>query len=118
MYTAYDRYRNPLNPGCRVMQNGSHLVGTIAAIHDEKLKREEVRKAKCVELKNVDGYFAPEELMRLGETKPRLSGVVLSPDNHVFRHIFFLIIRNKSHRTPKTRIRNARTSRDSVGQSG
>ncbi|AUH02025.1 putative selenium delivery protein YdfZ [Pectobacteriaceae bacterium CE70] len=66
MYTAYDRYRNPLNPGCRVMQNGSHLVGTIAAIHDEKLKREEVRKAKCVELKNVDGYFAPEELMRLG----------------------------------------------------
>lgn len=25
MHTAYDRYRNPLETGCRVMQNGSRL---------------------------------------------------------------------------------------------
>ncbi|OSN06989.1 selenium-binding protein [Lonsdalea iberica] len=66
MYTAYDRYRNPLSIGCRVMQDGSRTVGTVAAIHAEKLKREEVRKAKCVELQGLNGFFAPEELMRLG----------------------------------------------------
>ncbi|WP_304166574.1 putative selenium delivery protein YdfZ [Lonsdalea britannica] len=66
MYTAYDRYRNPLSTGCRVMQAGSRTVGTIAAIHAENLKREDVRKAKCVELQGVNGFFAPEELMRLG----------------------------------------------------
>ncbi|PWC11907.1 putative selenium delivery protein YdfZ [Brenneria roseae subsp. americana] len=68
MYKAYDRYRNPINSGCRVMQAGSRLVGTIAAIHAENLKREEVRRAKCVELQGVSGYFAPEELMRLGRS--------------------------------------------------
>ncbi|NPE58806.1 putative selenium delivery protein YdfZ [Dickeya dadantii] len=68
MYTAYDRYRNPLDTGCRVMQNGSHLVGTITAIHAENLPQDEVRHARCVELKGVNGYFAPEELMRLGRS--------------------------------------------------
>jgi len=48
------------------MQDGSRTVGTVTAIHAEKLKREEVRKAKCVELKGLNGFFAPEELMRLG----------------------------------------------------
>lgn len=66
MYTAYDRYRNPLEAGCRVMQNGSRLVGTVAAIHADTLPREQVRKAKCVELKGVGEYFSPDELMRLG----------------------------------------------------
>lgn len=66
MYTAYDRYRNPLETGCRVMQNGSRLVGTIAAIHTDTLKREQVRNAKCVELKGVSEYVSPAELMRLG----------------------------------------------------
>ena len=50
------------------MQNGSGLVGTIAAIHADKLKREEIRKAKCVELKGVSDYFSPDELMRLGRS--------------------------------------------------
>ncbi|WPD77341.1 putative selenium delivery protein YdfZ [Dickeya fangzhongdai] len=50
------------------MQNGSHLVGTIAAIHAENLQRDEVRYARCVELTGVNGYFAPEELMRLGRS--------------------------------------------------
>nr|WP_283164079.1 putative selenium delivery protein YdfZ [Brenneria tiliae] len=68
VYKAYDRYRNPLDLGCRVMQSDSRLVGTIAAIHAENLKREEVRRAKCVELKGVNGYFAPQELMRLGRS--------------------------------------------------
>lgn len=68
MYKAYDRYRNPLDNGCRVMQDGSGLVGTIAAIHAENLQREEVRRAKCVELQGVNGYFAPQELMRLGRS--------------------------------------------------
>lgn len=66
MNIAYDRYRNPLDTGYRVMQNGSGLVGTIAAIHAEKLKREQVRTAKCVELQGVKDYFSPDELMRLG----------------------------------------------------
>ncbi len=66
MFTAYDRYRNPLETGCRVMQNGSRLVGTVAAIHADTLKRDEVRKAKCVELKGVSEYFSPDDLMRLG----------------------------------------------------
>lgn len=66
MYTAYDRYRNPLSTGCRVMQDGSHTVGITAAIHAENLKREDVRKAKCVELQGMSGFFVPEELMRLG----------------------------------------------------
>lgn len=48
------------------MQNGSRLVGTIAAIHADKLKREDVRKAKCVQLNGVSEYFSPDELMRLG----------------------------------------------------
>lgn len=48
------------------MQDGSRTVGTIAEIHAENLKREEVRKAKCVELQGVNSLFAPEELMRLG----------------------------------------------------
>ncbi|MGK2889700.1 MAG: putative selenium delivery protein YdfZ [Candidatus Malihini olakiniferum] len=30
------------------------------------MKREDVRKAKCVELKRVSEYFSPDELMRLG----------------------------------------------------
>ncbi|WP_409310571.1 putative selenium delivery protein YdfZ [Pectobacterium sp. B1J-3] len=66
MYKAYDRYRNPIDSGCRVMQTGSRLIGTVAAIHAENLKREDVRLAKCVELQGVGEYFAPEELMRLG----------------------------------------------------
>ncbi|MEC5318332.1 putative selenium delivery protein YdfZ [Brenneria populi subsp. brevivirga] len=65
MYKAYDRYRNPLDAGYRVMQNDSRLVGTIAAIHAENLKREDIRRAKCVELKGVKEYFAPQELMCL-----------------------------------------------------
>ncbi|ACS86938.1 putative selenium delivery protein YdfZ [Musicola paradisiaca] len=69
MYTAYDRYRNPLDAGCQVMQNGSRRVGTIAAIHADNLTRDQVRLTKCVELKGVEGYFAPEELMRLGRNQ-------------------------------------------------
>ncbi|KAA9002065.1 putative selenium delivery protein YdfZ [Affinibrenneria salicis] len=64
--TTYDRYRNPIVPGIRVMDSETGLTGTIAAIHADNLDANAARRVKCIELRGVKGLFKPETLMGLG----------------------------------------------------
>lgn len=63
---TYDRNRNPITTGTRVMVNGSRLTGVITAIHGDGMSAERLRRAKTVEVAGCEGRFEPVELIRLG----------------------------------------------------
>ncbi|QSW37532.1 putative selenium delivery protein YdfZ [Leclercia pneumoniae] len=63
---TYDRNRNAISTGSRVMINSTGTTGTIRAIHSEGLSAAQVRRNKTVEVEGVEGRFEPVELIRLG----------------------------------------------------
>ncbi|MEA1065030.1 putative selenium delivery protein YdfZ [Erwinia sp. HR93] len=63
---TYDRNRNPITIGSRVLINGSEKTGVNTAIHAEGLTAEPVRRAASIEVGSVKGNYLPVELIRLG----------------------------------------------------
>lgn len=63
---TYDRNRNAITTGSRVMISGTNQFGVIKAIHSDGLNAEQVRRSKTVEVEGCDGKFEPIELIRLG----------------------------------------------------
>ncbi|WP_039058331.1 putative selenium delivery protein YdfZ [Enterobacter sp. Bisph1] len=63
---TYDRNRNAITTGTRVMINGTGRIGKIVAIHTEGLDPAQVRRSKTVEVEGCEGKFEPVELIRLG----------------------------------------------------
>ncbi len=63
---TYDRNRNAIAPGIRVMINSTGTTGKIRAIHSEGLTAEQVRRGKTVEIEGCEGRYEPVELIRLG----------------------------------------------------
>jgi len=63
---TYDRNRNSITEGSRVMLNGTGQTGVIRAIHSEGLTAEQVRRQATVEVEGIENYVAPVDLIRLG----------------------------------------------------
>jgi putative selenium-binding protein YdfZ len=63
---TYDRNRNAITTGTRVMINGTGRTGKIVAIHANGLNAGQVRRSKTVEVEGCEGQFEPVELIRLG----------------------------------------------------
>ncbi|MEO3988726.1 putative selenium delivery protein YdfZ [Pseudocitrobacter cyperus] len=63
---TYDRNRNAITTGSRVMINGTGKTGTVKAINANGLTPAQVRRSKTVEIDGCDGEFEPIELIRLG----------------------------------------------------
>ncbi|XTZ36614.1 putative selenium delivery protein YdfZ [Salmonella enterica] len=63
---TYDRNRNAITVGSRVMISGTGHTGKITAIHADGLSAEQVRRGKTVEVEGYEGKFEPIELIRLG----------------------------------------------------
>ncbi|MEX9254473.1 putative selenium delivery protein YdfZ [Pseudenterobacter timonensis] len=63
---AYDRNRNAITTGSRVMINGTGNTGVVKAIHGAGLDAAQVRRSKTVEIEGCEGRFEPIELIRLG----------------------------------------------------
>ena len=63
---TYDRNRNAITTGSRVMINGTRDTGTITAIHAEGMTPMQLRRSKTVEVAGCSGEYAPVELIRLG----------------------------------------------------
>ncbi|MZJ51936.1 putative selenium delivery protein YdfZ [Enterobacter hormaechei] len=63
---TYDRNRNAITTGSRVMISGTGQFGVIKAIHSDGLNAEQVRLGKTVEVEGCEGKFEPIELIRLG----------------------------------------------------
>ena len=61
---TYDRNRNAITTGSRVMISGTGKTGVIKAIHSDGLDAAQVRRSKTVE--GCEGKFEPIELIRLG----------------------------------------------------
>ncbi len=68
---TYDRNRNAITTGSRVMISGTGQFGVIKAIHSDGLNAEQVRRGKTVEVEGCEGKFEPIELIRPGCTKLR-----------------------------------------------
>ena len=63
---TYDRYRNAITTGSRVMISSTGNTGKISAIHGEGLSAAQLRRSKTVEVEGYEGRFEPVELIRLG----------------------------------------------------
>ncbi|BDH45825.1 hypothetical protein TUM12370_18690 [Salmonella enterica subsp. enterica serovar Choleraesuis] len=63
---TYDRNRNAITVGSRVMINGTGKTGTISSIHGENMSAQQLRRSDVVELQGLDGQYKPVELIRLG----------------------------------------------------
>lgn len=63
---TYDRNRNAITTGSRVMINGTGETGTITAIHSDGMNAMQLRRGKTVEIEGQNDKFAPVELIRLG----------------------------------------------------
>ena len=63
---TYDRNRNPITEGSRVMINGTGHTGVIRAIHSDGMTAADVRRQQTVEVESYEGKVAPVELIRLG----------------------------------------------------
>lgn len=66
MITTYDRYRNMIMPGCKVMDSETGTIGIISHIEAENGTPEKIRRLACVDLNNSKKRFKPENLMKLG----------------------------------------------------
>lgn len=62
----YDRNRNPITVGLRVMVAGSGETDTIKAAHIDHLTAFQAEHEKCIELNHSSEKYAPIELIRLG----------------------------------------------------
>ena len=62
---TYDRNRNAITTGSRVMISGTGKTGVIKAIHSDGLDAAQVRRSKTVEVEGCEGKFEPIELIRL-----------------------------------------------------
>lgn len=60
---TYDRNRNAITTGSRVMISGTGQFGVIKAIHSDGLNAEQVRRGKTVEVEGCEGKFEPIELL-------------------------------------------------------
>ena len=60
--TTYDRNRNAITTGSRVMVSGTGHTGKILSIDTEGLTAEQIRRGKTV----VEEKLAPLDLIRLG----------------------------------------------------
>jgi putative selenium-binding protein YdfZ len=65
---TYDRYRNRIGQGTRVMDAETGVTGIIAAFRVQNGSPEELRRENCVELVGQKGLFKPVSLMRLEST--------------------------------------------------
>lgn len=63
---TYDRNRNPITEGSRVMINGTGHTGVIRAIHSDGMTAADVRRQQTVEVEGYESKVAPVELIRLG----------------------------------------------------
>ncbi|HAT8011457.1 putative selenium delivery protein YdfZ [Citrobacter rodentium] len=63
---TYDRNRNAITTGSRVMISGTGHTGRITAIMTDGLDAAQIRREKTVEVEGCEGKFAPVELIRLG----------------------------------------------------
>lgn len=66
MMMTWDRNRNAITAGSRVLINGTGKTGVIKAIHGEGKSAEQIRRSKCVEVEGCEGQYEPTELFRLG----------------------------------------------------
>lgn len=65
---TYDRYRNRISQGYRVMDAETGVTGKIAAFRVKAGSPEAIRREECVELEGQAGLFKPVSLMRLEGT--------------------------------------------------
>lgn len=63
---TYDRNRNAITTGSRVMISGTGHTGRIKTIETEGRDAAQIRREKTVEVEGCEGKFAPVELIRLG----------------------------------------------------
>ncbi|MBF4799920.1 putative selenium delivery protein YdfZ [Aeromonas hydrophila] len=62
----YDRNRNALTPGQRVMIASTGAVDFLKEAHTDNLTPYQAEHEKCVLLANSREHYAPIELIRLG----------------------------------------------------
>ncbi|ANI31593.1 selenoprotein YdfZ [Yersinia entomophaga] len=67
MVKVYDRNRNQIRPGHRVMVAQSGLIDVAKAIHADGLSDIEAERAQCVELQHACERYVPFDLVRLGQ---------------------------------------------------
>lgn len=63
---TYDRNRNAITTGSKVMVAQNGATGVITAIHGEGKTMEQIRRSDCVEIAGCEGVYCPMELIRLG----------------------------------------------------
>lgn len=63
---TYDRNRNAIDAGSRVMVADSGATGVIKAIHGANKNSEQLRRSNCVELDGSHEMYCPLNLIRLG----------------------------------------------------
>ncbi|EOI5730119.1 putative selenium delivery protein YdfZ [Cronobacter malonaticus] len=63
---TYDRNRNAITTGSRVMISTTGQTGVIKAIHSDGMTPEQIRRGRTVEVEGCEGKFEPIELIRLG----------------------------------------------------
>ena len=64
--TTYDRNRNAITTGSRVMVSGTGHTGKILSIDTEGLTAEQIRRGKTVVVEGCEEKLAPLDLIRLG----------------------------------------------------
>lgn len=63
---TYDRNRNAITTGSRVMVATSGATGVIKEICGEGKSEEQLRRSDCVSIEGAEGLFCPMDLVRLG----------------------------------------------------
>ncbi|MDK3080036.1 putative selenium delivery protein YdfZ [Enterobacter hormaechei] len=63
---TYDRNRNAITTGSRVMVETNGATGVIKEICGEGKSEEQLRRSDCVSIEGVEGLFCPMDLVRLG----------------------------------------------------
>ncbi|EPF5352166.1 putative selenium delivery protein YdfZ [Cronobacter sakazakii] len=63
---TYDRNRNAITTGSRVMISTTGQTGVIKAIHGDGMTPEQIRRGRTVEVEGCERKFEPVELIRLG----------------------------------------------------
>ncbi|CAQ89053.1 conserved hypothetical protein [Escherichia fergusonii ATCC 35469] len=64
--TTYDRNRNAITIGSRVMVSGTGHTGKILSIDTEGLTAEEIRRGKTAVVEGCEEKLSPMDLIRLG----------------------------------------------------
>ena len=64
--TTYDRNRNAITTGSRVMVSGTGHTGKILSIDTDGLTAQQIRRGKTVVVEGCEEKLAPLDLIRLG----------------------------------------------------